>query len=202
MAGYSVVSLGDMVSEYGEDKVKLVLSTFSCPQNADVEMFIKSKAMEFEKQALSKTHLVYASYKNAQVWVGYYTLANKSISIKGSILNSRWRSRLKRFANSNTDTTAYILAIPLIAQLGKNFANGNNKLITGAELLDLACETVKAAQSLLGGRFVYLECEEKPRLLDFYKDNGFYVFDKRLLDKDERSWQDGYYLAQLLKYLR
>lgn len=63
MAGFTIVSLGDMIQTLGESKVKLILSKFSCPKNADVQYFLHSKAIEFEKQTMSKTHLVYASYK-------------------------------------------------------------------------------------------------------------------------------------------
>lgn len=36
------------------------ISFFSCPNNYDVEYFIKNTAVEFEKQGLSVTYLVYA----------------------------------------------------------------------------------------------------------------------------------------------
>ncbi|MCU5941466.1 N-acetyltransferase, partial [Clostridioides difficile] len=53
-----------------------------------------------------------------------------------------------------------------------------------------------------GGKIVYLECEDKPKLIEFYKDNGFVDFGKRSLDKDETDSLDGGYLVQMLKYLK
>ena len=53
----------------------------------------------------------------------------------------------------------------------------------------------------LGGRFVYLECEDKPKLIDFYAENGFCEFDRRPLDRDETDLS-GDYLVQMLKYLK
>ena len=91
---------------------------------------------------------------------------------------------------------------PLIAQIGKNFANGYHKLISGDMLLSLACTKVKQVQLDIGGKIVYLECEDAPKLLDFYARNGFCNFGKRLLDKDERDLLSGEYLIQMMKYLR
>lgn len=77
----------------------------------------------------------------------------------------------------------------------------NNKLISGDVLLKLATDKVHAIQSVLGGKFVYLECEDKDSLIKFYSENGFVAFGKRNLDRDERDRQSGQYLVQLLKYL-
>lgn len=73
----------------------------------------------------------------------------------------------------------------MIAQLGKNYANGNDTLISGNELLFLAMEKVKKVQNEVGGRFAYLECEDKKKLKEFYERNRFKLFGKRKLDLDE-----------------
>jgi hypothetical protein len=49
---------------------------------------------------------------------------------------------------------------------------------------------------------VYLECEKKDKLLEFYERNGFICFNERELDQEERKVQDGEVLLQLIKYLR
>ena len=98
-------------------------------------------------------------------------------------------------------TKTYHLSAPLIAQLGKNYANGMDQLITGDELLKIACDEIRRVQYVLGGRFVYLECEDKPCLTDFYGRNGFCEFDRRSLDPDETDIE-GEYLVQMLKYLK
>lgn len=133
--------------------------------------------------------------------VGYFSLSNKTIAVKKSSLSSKWRGRLRRFCPKNEGQDMFVLAVPLIGQVGKNFSNDYNQLITGKELLELACDAVRKAQSLLGGNLAYLECEEKEKLIEFYESNGFYIFNKRLLDKDEKSKHDGDYLVQLIKKL-
>lgn len=65
----------------------------------------------------------------------------------------------------------------------------------------MATDKVRETQLILGGKFVYLECEDKPQLLRFYQDNGFVDFGRRDLEKDERDRQSGNYLVQLLKYI-
>ena len=45
----------------------------------------------------------------------------------------------------------------LIAQLGKNFADGRNNRITGAEMLELAWSVIEEMQYMGGGMVVFLE---------------------------------------------
>lgn len=54
---------------------------------------------------------------------------------------------------------------------------------------------------ILGGKVIYVECEDVAYLKEFYQSNGFVVFGKRRLDKDEKTDICGDYLMQLLKYI-
>ncbi|MGN0422850.1 MAG: N-acetyltransferase [Lachnospiraceae bacterium] len=180
-------NLSDLLDQLGEDAVKDILSSFSCPLNADVENFLKYKAIEFSKRGFSKTHIVYwqtADGKEKE-FVGYYTIASKFISIERSAVNSKEARKLREHGIFNEKTNEYTIAAPLIAQLGKNYANGNDTLIKGDDLLQLAMEKVRKVQNEVGGRFAYLECEEKEKLMKFYERNRFKLFGKRKLDRDE-----------------
>lgn len=201
MAGYKQFSLKEMVKELGEECVKAVLSSFSCPHNADVENFIKYKAIMFSKQNIAQTHLIFAEYKKKLELVGYFTLAPKTFFVKKGNLTSSLRKRVSKFGTYDDNIKGYTIPAPLIAQLGKNFTNGFNNLITGDELLKMACDKIKAIQNDVGGKITYLECEDKPKLIEFYETNGFVNFGKRSLDKDEKDDLSGNYLIQLLKYL-
>ena len=205
MTGYRVVNLKVLIEELGEDAAKGVLSNFSCPLNPDVEFFLTKKAIDFAKQSWAQTHLVFASYKDEWVLVGYFALSNKYIRISSKRLgksSGSLRRRIAKFATYDSTLKSYILAAPLIAQLGKNYSNDYNELITGDELLDEACKKIARFQFDVGGRFAYLECEDKPKLTDFYSRNGFCEFDIRMLDRDETDKLDGEYLVQMLKYIR
>ena len=201
MTGFKIVNLKILVEETGEEQVRQLLSGFSCPLNLDVENFLQRKAVEFSKQGFSQTHLVFASYKGEPRIAGYFCLANKYIAVSSARMSSTMRKRIARFSVYDKRIKSYCLSAPLIAQLGKNYSNGMNRLISGDELLKIACEKVSKIQLDLGGKFAYLECEDKPKLIEFYTSNGFCEFDRRELDADETGL-DGKYLVQMLKYIR
>ncbi|NBH27622.1 N-acetyltransferase [Lachnospiraceae bacterium] len=204
MSGYIGFNLRDILSDetLGENAAKGILSSFSCPLNPDVEHFLHNVAIEFSKQGISSTHLVMASFKNTYVLVGYFTLANKIFCIdKGSLPNRKWKSRMAKFGQFDKTINRYTISAPLIGQLGKNYANNYNKLITGDELLKLALDKVRETQNIIGGKIVYLECEQKEALIDFYSQNGFVNFGLRPLDRDETNKLSGKALVQMLRYM-
>lgn len=203
MAGYSILSLSDIIHEKGEDFCRKLLSQFSCPLNKDVENFLVHRsAIDFAKQKIAQTFLVYASYKKENVLCGYFTFASKYIVVNPHSVSSKTARKLRKFSMpSSNERGSFVIVAPLIAQLGKNYANGYNKLITGDELLAMALEKVIEAQMILGGKVVYVECEDVAYLKDFYMSNGFVIFGKRRLDKDEKTDISGQYLIQLLKYI-
>ncbi len=203
MTGFTQINLQRLSEIIGEQELRNIISGFSCPMNADVETFLIRSASLFAKQGIAATHLVFASYQGKQCLAGYFTLANKHfhIDIDRRGMNSELRRRLAKFGQFDSAIKKRIISAPLIAQLGKNYSSGYAKLITGRELLKMACDTVKEIQLALGGRFVYLECEDKSGLVEFYESNGFYNFGQRPLDPDETGLK-GKYLVQMLKYLR
>lgn len=168
------IELNDMIEYLGESEVKNILSSYSCPQNEDVQTFIRDKAIEFSRQNLSKTTLVYWQTEcgTERELVGYYTIALKYISVLKSAVSKNMAKRLHNFAVThelNEEDKKYILAAPLIAQLGKNYENGNDVLVSGSDLLQMALEKIKRIQIQIGGRFVFLECEDVQKLKDFYE---------------------------------
>lgn len=196
--GYNVISLKDVYNSIGEDKTKYILKEFECRLNDDVEYFLKEKAIEFSKQGIAETFVVTSSFKKENVIVGYFAIANKTTKIKRNTLTGKKKKRFNRFAEYDEENNCYFISLPLIGQLGKNYKNGYNKLIDGSVLLNLACQKVKEAQDILGGRFVFLECEDKLKLKEFYENNGFVCFGKRNLERDERKKNSGEYLLQML----
>ncbi len=195
---YNVISLKDMYEAIGEEKTKEILDSFECPLNKDVEYFIKEKAIQFFKMRISNTFLVCSTYRGSNVVVGYFALTNKVTKIKRSSLSNSIRKRINRFSEGVAIEKYYTVALPLIGQLGKNYKNNYNLLISGDELLKLACDKIKEAQNILGGKFVFIECEDKEKLRQFYESNGFVCFGKRNLEKDEKEQNSGNYLLQML----
>lgn len=190
------------MEQLGEEDIKSILSQFMCPQNKDVEDFFKCKAMEFSRQGLAKTTLVYwlSDDRTEKYLVGYFTIAPKYIRIARDAVSNGLSKKLNKHGNYNAEAREYTVAAPLIGQLGKNYGGGNNLLIYGSDLLQMAVEKVKEVQKEIGGRFVFLECEDKPKLINFYQENGFTICGKRRKDRDEVG-VDGEYLIQFIKYL-
>lgn len=198
---YKIVNLSHMILELGEEKCKDILSKFYCPKNKDVQEFINVKAIEFAKQGLAATHLVLSEINNKMEILGYFTLSNKTLSIKKRALSKTLIKRISKFATYDNETHKYMLGAILIGQLGKNYDNNLNQYISGQDLLALACNKVKEAQLDIGGKVVYLECEDKDILKNFYQKNGFINFGRRNLDRDETEKLSGKYLIQYLRYL-
>lgn len=192
------INLCNIINAIGEDEAKSILSSFTCPKNLDVEDFLKNKAVVFSTRNFAKTHLVFweTDDKRAKELVGYYAIASKVICIDRSSVNSREARKLRDHGIFNEKTNQYMVSAPLIGQLGKNFTNGNNFLISGSDLLQMAIDKVRLIQNEVGGKFVYLECEEEEKLVQFYKENNFKIFGKRKLDGDETNI-NGKYLCQL-----
>ena len=196
-------NLSDLLDQLGEDFVKQILSSFSCPLNPDVEYFLKAKAIEMSKRNFSKTYLVYWETEdgNEKELVGYYALAPTLIFVDPSAVSKRQKRKLHEYGVYNEKTCQYVANAILIGQLGKNFANGNDSLISGSDLLQMAIDKAREVQNLVGGRFIYLECEDKPKLLKFYTDNNFTIFGERDLDRDETDKISSRYLKQLFALL-
>lgn len=145
---FNVISLEDMYNALGVEKTKNILGEFECDLNKDVEDFIKDKAITFSKMNIARTFLVTTKYKGKDVIADYFSLANKTTRIKKSILSYGMQKRLARYSEDIEQN--FVVSLPLIGQLGKNFKNGYNDLISGDELLKLACDKVKEAQNILG----------------------------------------------------
>lgn len=199
--GYQVVNVGHLLEIIGETETLKILEGFSCDTNADIDRFLKDKSIPFSKAGFAKTHLVMASYQGNWVIAGYFALSGSKsfvVNVKSRSISKTLRKRLAKFGTYNKDLNQYNIPAPLIGQLGKN--SNYPCLIAGDELLDIACSMVKDYQASIGGRFVYLECEDIQCLRIFYERNGFVCFGVRELDSDEKDLKTTH-LLQLLKYL-
>lgn len=199
--GYKIIPLSEMLLQLKEERVMDLLSSFSSPLNGDVETFLKHKSILFDKQSISRTYLVFASFRGSIVLAGYFTLAYKDFTIPVKSIGRNLRDRIKKFGRYDCIAKVYKIYAPLIAQLSKNFTDGADKLISGDELLKMACDKVSEIHLLAGGKIVYVECEDNSKLREFYESNGFVIFNTRQLDADSRNNTDDNYLLQLLRYL-
>lgn len=203
LTGINIIRLDDMIEALGEDIVlNEHLLLFCCPSNPDIEYFLREKAIEFSRREWAKTHLVYVSYQGNPALVGYFALtASKPVLIDTSTLSRDYRNRIRNFIREDIHNKKCYINMPLIAQLSKNYCNGYDKLISGAQLLQLAIDELRKVQVVMGGQFVYVECEDEKWLVDFYKQNGFKEFGYRDRDRDEQKIKSPQ-LCQLLRRIK
>lgn len=196
------VNLRDFLDSRGEEKTHDLLNSFDSKYNEDVNYFLKNKAEEFGKRGLASTYLIFTKYKGKLEFLAYYSLAMKAVVIKNEAnISNSLRKKINTYSIFEPKIKSYIMSCHLIGQLGKNYNISDYSLISGSELLELACRKVRVAQEISGGKFVYLECEDVEGLINFYEDNGFTIFGKRKLDKEETDL-NGKYLVQLIRYLK
>lgn len=196
---YVQLNLLEMLHAFGEDRLQTVLSHFICPRNKDVESFIQTKAIEFARQKIAMTYLVFSNHSHPEL-LGYFTLANKFVSITANSLSRTLQKRISKFSQYDENLNRFLISMPLIAQLGRNFNPDLSASITGQELLQAACDKVQEAQLIIGGKTVYIECDGNPKLYDFYSASQFVQFGQRKRDSDEIA--ESAILIQMLKYFR
>lgn len=200
-SAYSVVNIRELLNEVatkdgGELILRNELTRFSCPQNSDVESFLRNNAIEFTRKQQSVTYLVFDSCLGDMV--GYFTLAVKPVSIRLEKMSKTMVKKLSRVSILDVNSMTFNAAAYLIAQLGKNYALTKEKQITGADLLRCAVDTISDIQYSIGGVVEFLECEDNEFLLDFYEKNYFKPFDTRLTVSEEGETR---LLHQLLRFI-
>ena len=159
------INILDMLEMYGEDSCRKILSTFICPLNMDVTDFIHNKAIEFAKQRIAITFLVFKETEIGNVLAGYYTLANKFVAVSASMLSNTLKKRISKFSQYDAILDRYLISMPLIAQLGRNYSDTAKEYpISGNDLLNLACQNIKKVQHIIGGKTTYIECASNPKL--------------------------------------
>jgi hypothetical protein len=163
MQEYEIIRVGGLIEKERESSYHQLVADFSCPLNNDLEHFLKNTAIENQKKNISRTNLVYASFEKQKVLVGYYSVAIQVLTLEDDISKS-----IRKKITGFTDLHKNNVPVFLIGQMGKNFYNGYNKLISGEELFAQAIIDIKEAQKLVGGRVVMIECKNDEKLKHFY----------------------------------
>lgn len=190
---FRIVNILDMLRFYGEDGTNNLLHDYECPQNPEIEGFIKQNAIEFAKRKMSITHLV---LDDKGLLAAYFTLTHKPSTVGANILSNTEYKKLSRHARYDNQINAFNVSAFLIAQFGKNYNSKIKVPIGGNELMDKAISTLTVAQNVIGGGVVFLECENKPELLNFYQNNHnrFKIYSERQSDSE------GIIYKQLLRF--
>lgn len=199
---YLIFSLLDLIEEetIGEEKVKCILSNFSC-KNKDVQYFLQKKAIEFAKDGITSTFLIFIEKEDKMQLVAYFSLANKQFIVEKKALSRKMKERISHLTGQKLSSQAkeFYIAAPLIAQLGKNFTNNADKLISGDDLMALALKKIDDVHRILSGRMCFVECEDIDYLLKYYRRYDFVEFNRRELDAEEKSKSKAKFYIQMLR---
>jgi hypothetical protein len=163
---YIIVSLGAKLKEIEGDKAKEesiqnALSLFKCEKNLDEEEFLHHKAIFFERHNKARTYLL---IKNSKI-IAYFSIAFKSIDLVTISKNK------KKDITAGEEVETY--SSYLIGHIAK--CDGVEEKMFLA-LLDNAMSLIYEAQSIIGGRLVYLDCKNEPKLIEKYEEYGFEYF--------------------------
>jgi hypothetical protein len=160
----------------GEAKVAAQLSLFTCTKNADVQNFLRSTAIPQEKGSKSRTYLIVDQDSNPSGFpniLAYFTLAIHIMIISKSVSKNKAKKLVMFY-----DEAGEIQRTPcfLIGQIGKDDAFSRE--ICGNEIMHYAIDAVDIAHNTIGGRFIKIDCEDVPKLMELYARNGFELIQK------------------------
>lgn len=153
------------------------LSSFSCVEDEDIEVFLHNRAVQFEKSAKSRTYLVCDEKQLAhnsldQVLIyGYISVALKILTIPEAASN-RVRKELDGFSAKIHGAPIWEIPCYLIGQLSRNSKVPKNSL-SGSELINYACNIINRSVETVGGRYIMIECHDREKLIQFYRQNHF-----------------------------
>ena len=171
-----------------------LLSSFYCKEDEDIEVFLREKAVEFERLAKSRTYLIIdeeelqerrMAFDKFTIY-GYISLAIKILKLPETVSN-RKRKELDGFSAKAQGKQLADFPCYLIGQLARN-SNVPKDSISGKELLDFAYRIIAVAVEVVGGRYILIECHDNKKLIEFYSSNGFSEI-SRIADQDKKMVQ-------------
>jgi hypothetical protein len=160
-------ALREIIGTKLENPVREAINRFVC-RDIDVESFLKNKAYEFEKRHKSRTYLLLddAKYLDGEiVLLAYFTLSLKSLEFRDTL------SKTKIRAIDGFSKEVKGVAIALIGQFGKDKYKAES--VPGEKLLAVCMDVLYQVHTLIGGRYVLIECRDIEKVTAFYRKNDF-----------------------------
>lgn len=152
-----------MLTDFGSDKTKEYLLSFSCPLNRDVESFLHFKSIRFEQCDVTRTYLI---LDGKGVILAYFSLTFKELLVHNFSIS---KTKLKKI--NGISKNANTIKVYLIGQIAKNFSLNKNP-INLKDILLYAKNIINISKSLIGGRVIAVECEDNLHLIELYMKNG------------------------------
>ena len=179
-----IVPLSELMSKdnTGEDiqHLRTLLSSYSCKLDKDIEVFLHDRAIDFECISKTRTYLLcdnnFLCAEGKFVILGYFSIALSVLDIPENVSN-RTRKKLDGLSAKKHGNIINSIPCYLIGQLAKNSTIPKELSISGTELLYHAFSVIRSAESIIGGRCILIECHNDPKLIKFYEDNNFEIFE-------------------------
>lgn len=159
-----MIPLKSLMDSWTSSDLDAFLNSFSCSRDSDLEIFLRTKAVTFEKMDRSRTYLFINEYQIA----GYVSLSTTVLDLSRCTEISN--KLIRKLHLMNGVTTAF-----LIGQLGKA-DHIEDKL--GVKMIDFAKSLFDQTRSISGGRIICVDCKEQ--LVHYYESLSF-----RVINKDE-----------------
>lgn len=150
---------------------------YSCSKDEHIDKFFHDEYSDYEYQMLGKT---YCFVNKENKIVAAFSLANSSVRVDD--MPKSKRNKLNRKIPFSKQRSQYPAV--LVAQLA--VFDGFGGLDLGKEVLDFIKSWFINPLNKTGCRYVVVDAVNKPKVLQFYKDNGFdFIFSS---DEEEMSY--------------
>lgn len=153
---------------------EIVSEQVSFGKNIDMLYYLRDKAVEMEITRRARNFFIIDSEKFEIL--GLFTLTLKVVSFIELDASDRKSLAL---SGKNSKNIEYVPGI-LIAQFGKNYKFDK---ITGDQIMGCVFQKIQEAQGILGGKMVYLDSVNEPRVINFYEKFGFKKYGNLIKDK-------------------
>lgn len=155
-----IAPLRELLAEFGEEKVKMILGGYHDCIGSDQEQFLRTEAIMMEKRNMCRSYL--AIGKESEI-MGYFSIGLRCMKVPGSHENGSDFSK-----KMNIDPESRVAQSYLIGQLSRSKDAPKG---FGIVLLKDAIDMIKDANLIVGCRLVRVDCVD--RLIDYYARFGF-----------------------------
>ena len=176
-----------MIEEIPSKQIEEVLKSYRCTKDRDIESFLQTKAVTYEKRGWCSIYLLINRenyfHKGIISVDGYFTLSNKIVALTDMVSGAK-RRKLFNGMKRESGMVHFILIGQLgkyIGQPGEDDAAGD---ISAVQLLDRAFEIIYEVKKRITCSCALIECKDEPKLCRLYEDYGF-----RELQKSENMHQ-------------
>jgi hypothetical protein len=155
-----------LLSGYPQELLEKQLREFSCSRDSDIETFIRTKAIDYERSGLRRTYLYLDGYNESTSLVAYITIAITSVDYADISRNRRKKVLSRKPGRDSRDNFPGLL----IGQLARD-DRYDSTVISGSDMIADAESLIGSVNQTIGGMLIYLDCKDD--LIKLYERNGY-----------------------------